>query len=151
MKSCFASVMIITQKFNEDFLHDGEWYYQAMGIKGHDGIDVKPKDNRDWRMFSVFGGIVIEKRFHSIYGNRIAIWNKEKKIIEYHNHLGLFCPSVSLGDNIKKRTYLGMMGETGKVFGAHNHFAISIANNKGERINRQNGYFGYVDPIPFLE
>ncbi len=172
MLSCFSSPIKITQEFGNDFYINSvgkiisinqynnlveimkkqyRLYYKSMGIDGHDGLDVVPEDTKDWRIFSVWGGVVIEKKFHNIYGNRISIWNKYNYTIEYHNHLGIFCPSVNVGDVIKKGTYLGMMGQTGKVFGAHNHFAIAKSDNKGNRINRQNGFFGYVSPIPFLE
>jgi len=150
MKSCFNSEMRITQVFGNDFIVNGKLYYQSMGIKGHDGIDVIPKDLKDIRIYNIFGGIVVEKYFHIIYGNRIAIWNKDKNIIEYHNHLAEIDKNIQINDYISEHTYLGLMGNTGKVFGAHNHYAIARSNDKGERIGRDNGFFGYIDPLPFL-
>ncbi len=149
MKSCFNSGMIITQMFGNDFLINGKLYYRNMGIKGHDGLDAIPKDKLDLRVFNIFSGVIMIKQLHPIYGNRISIWNKQKGILEFHNHLESFT-AIKIGELIESQICIGIMGATGKVFGAHNHFAISKADEKGNRINRDNGYFGYIDPLPFL-
>jgi murein DD-endopeptidase MepM/ murein hydrolase activator NlpD len=150
MKSCFYSGMVITQSFGNDFKVNGKLYYKSMGINGHDGIDVVPKNKSDIRIFNIHSGIIMMLTLHPIYGNRISIWNKEKGILEFHNHMANFNKELKVGDTITEETYLGEMGATGKVFGAHNHFAISKADENGIRINRDNGYFGFIDPIPFL-
>jgi hypothetical protein len=125
-------------------------YYKSMGIDGHDGLDLVPFDKKDLSIFNLWEGILMIKQLHPIYGNRIAIWNPETNLTEYHNHMEKFLINANIGDKIKSRTLLGIMGKTGAVFGAHNHFAIAKTDSQGNRINRDNGYFGYVDPLPYL-
>lgn len=151
MKSCFNSAIRITQVFGNDFLVNGNLYYKSMGINGHDGLDIVPIDKSDFKMYNIFKGIIVLKEFHKIYGNRIGIWVPEKRVIEYHNHMEEFNSEIKIKDMLNEKTYIGIMGQTGKVFGAHDHFAIARANEKGIRINRNNGYFGYIDPLPFLK
>jgi murein DD-endopeptidase MepM/ murein hydrolase activator NlpD len=140
-----------TQLFGNDFKVNGKLYYKSMGIKGHDGLDAVPQDRSDLRIYNFFPGIVILKFLHKVYGNRIAIWNPETNLIEYHNHLSEFNFDVKIGDIIEARTLLGKMGKTGKVFGAHDHIAFAESDESGKRINRTNGYFGYIDPVPILK
>lgn len=152
MKSCFNSEMVITQIFGNDFWVNDKLYYKSMGIKGHDGLDVIPKDKTDLTILSIWQGILMIKELHNIYGNRIAIWNPETNLTEYHNHLSKFLiDAANIGDKINAGTPIGIMGATGKVFGAHNHFAIAKTDNNGNRINRNNGYFGYIDPMLYLK
>ena len=58
---------------------------------------------------------------------------------------------IKVNDKLEVRTLLGVMGNTGKVFGAHNHLAFAKSDDSGNRINRDNGYFGYINPLPILE
>lgn len=151
MKTCFNSNIKITQIFGNDFKIKGKLYYKSMGLKGHNGLDIVPKDKKDLRIYSFFSGIIIMKYFHKIYGNRIGIWDPTTKLIEYHNHLKEFNFDIKINDKIQKGSYLGILGETGKVFGAHDHLAFANSDDKGERINRDNGYFGYIDPLPIIK
>ena len=120
-------------------------------MKGHNGLDIVPKDRKDCRIYSLFEGILIAKYSHKLYGNRIVIWNPKTKLIEYHNHLESFNFDIKVNDKLEVRTLLGVMGNTGKVFGAHNHLAFAKSDDSGNRINRDNGYFGYINPLPILE
>lgn len=151
MKSCFSSPMHITQDFGNDFLVDGKLYYKSMGIDGHDGLDAIPENKKDCVIYSIWNGILMIKMLHPIYGYRIAIWNSETNLTEYHNHMERFILNSNIGDKINAGTKLGFMGASGKVFGGHNHFAMSKTDNQGNRINRGNGYFGYINPTPYLK
>lgn len=170
MKSCFTSNIRITQLFGNDFYFYGrkaiskkeysqlenaekiryKLYYKQYGMKGHNGLDIVPTDNDDLRLYSLFDGILIAKYFHKLYGNRIVIWNPDRKLIEYHNHLKDFNFDIKINNKLEARTLLGTMGSTGKVFGAHDHLAFAKSDDSGNRINRGNGYFGYIDPLPLL-
>ena len=52
---------------------------------------------------------------------------------------------------IKERTYIGKMGNTGGSFGAHNHYGMSIVDDRCFRTNLKNGYAGWINPISFLQ
>jgi len=150
MKTCFASELVITQVFGNDFMHNNKLYYAQYGIKGHNGLDVIPKDKKDLRIFNFFEGKILKIEKHATYGNRICIWNKSTKLAEYHNHLQSFNPVLKVGQHVKSGTLLGFMGNTGKSFGPHDHIGFVETDEKGYRVNKDNGYLGWIDPLPLL-
>lgn len=150
MKSCFKSPIVITQLFGKEFMYHGEPYYASYGLKGHNGLDVKPSDV-DWSIYNILSGKIIILEFNKTYGNRVGIWNEEKKLVEVHNHLEFYNPALKMGLVIESKTFVGKMDTTGFSLGAHNHYAMYQTDEKGNRINLDNGYKGWIDPLPFLK
>jgi murein DD-endopeptidase MepM/ murein hydrolase activator NlpD len=149
MLSCFTTPIIITQEFGKDFLRNGNYYYKQFGLLGHNGLDVVPSGD-DIGIYNFFSGKIIKIEYHVAYGNRIVIWNKETRLMEYHNHLKFVNKQLVSGNLITACTYLGDMGNTGKSFGAHDHIAFRKTTEKGYITNLENGYNGYVNPVDYL-
>ena len=152
MKSIFNSNMIITQFFGVDFEYpsgSGKKYYKNnYNMNGHNGIDVIP-DNEDWRVYNIFSGQVIYAGVHESYGKRVGIWNKQKNICEWFNHLEKI--EVNLNEYISEDICIGLMGNSGQSMGAHVHYQISKVDENCNRVEYNNGFFGYTDPLPYLE
>jgi hypothetical protein len=163
MLTCFNSKIKITQKFgNELYFLKGTKklvskgtsnsyaHYAQFNLLGHNGLDCVPIFKKDLRMFNFFKGKIIKLENHKAYGNRIVIWNKEKRLMEYHCHMSRLNNHLKTGQMIEARTLIGYMGNTGISTGPHNHIAFRETNEKGYIINLDNGYNGYIDPLKII-
>jgi murein DD-endopeptidase MepM/ murein hydrolase activator NlpD len=165
MDSCFYSEMIITQKFGADFIwnevypNDAEhpnwknklFYKDICKIAGHNGLDVVPKNKNNLSVLTFNTGNIIFSSYVDGYGYRIGIWNKELKIVEFHNHLEHIQLGINIGDLIKEKTKIGIMGNTGiKGMAKHNHIAFCQVNDLCQRLNMDNGFNGWLDPLLFI-
>jgi murein DD-endopeptidase MepM/ murein hydrolase activator NlpD len=163
MLSCFNSEIKITQRFgNELYFVKGSLktvtkntpgayaYYAQFGLNGHNGLDGVPGDRSDIRMYNFFGGKIIKIGFHKAYGNRIVLWNKNKKLMEYHCHMIRLNPDLKVGHTILPGTLIGEMGTTGFSTGPHDHLAFRETDEKGYIVNLDNGYNGYVNPLRYI-
>lgn len=149
MDSCFNGPMRITQTFGNKLMVNGKDYYAQWNLKGHNGIDVVPMED-DWNIYNYLSGKILKIEYNNTYGNRILIWNKKEKLIEYHNHMEYVNKQLVVGQHIDAKTLIGKMGNTGKSFGAHDHIAMVETDSKGYRINRDNGYNGWIDPCLYI-
>ncbi len=155
----FNSFYIITQKFGNDFPdpQTGKSYYQSnFGFAGHNGIDLIPHDIlTDKQVYNVHNGIVMFAGWDTGYGNRIKIWIKELGICEYYCHLALIESNIKEGVELKERTLLGIIGNTGASMGVHLHYQICQVDKNCKKlntiINNKNCIQGYIDPTSFLK
>ena len=81
-------------------------------------------------------------------GARLAALVHDDRIAFQYCHLA--SNSVNLGDIVVKDQPIGIMGKTGNTSGAHLHLNLFETDVNGIRLNRDNGYFGGIDPLPFL-
>jgi murein DD-endopeptidase MepM/ murein hydrolase activator NlpD len=164
MLTCFNSKIRVTQKFgNELYFIKGKKkpvskntsgayaYYAQFNLLGHNGLDGVPFDRTDLRMFNFFKGKIIKMENHEAYGNRIVLWNKKTKLMEYHCHMLRLNNSLKVGQVIKTGTLIGYMGSTGYSTGPHDHMAFRATDAKGYIVNRDNGYNGYIDPLKVID
>lgn len=149
MLSCFNSPMRITQDFGNKLIKNGKEYYKQFGLEGHNGIDIIPA-GKERGIYNFFSGKILKLKYSGAYGNRIVIWNKETQLSESHNHLDYFNKELEVGQYIESGTYLGEMGQSGKVFGAHDHVEFKETTANGYVINIDNGYKGGVDPLFYI-
>lgn len=161
MLSCFKVPMRITQYFGSELIINGKPYYKQFGLKGHNGLDVVPIDRTiQPDIYNFFEGRIVKvEKNHKTYGNRIWIYNEERKIIECHNHMKFLNPDLQFYMDIGNNVFLGIMGNTGGSFGAHNHIGIYQVNEKcfskhGEvikKLNDNNGFGGAIDPMIYIK
>lgn len=136
----------ITQRFAEN-----PQMYSRYGMKGHNGVDFRtrfvdsPLAHRD--VFAAKDGVVIEvgNQGKAGYGMFIRIQHyKEEQTIYGH----LSSQDVKLGQRVVCGQKIGVTGNTGASTGSHLHFGFRPYNWK---TLYNNGYKGYVDPLPFLK
>lgn len=146
MRSPFRSKFRITQGFGEN-----PDYYKRFGLLAHEGIDIVPT-GKVWDVLCLENGIVVKDEDNSrsgAYGIYVTIWHPSLKKATQYCHLK--SNLVSLGERVEKRQKIGVMGSTGNVTGAHVHLNLFQTSKEGYRLNRNNGYLGGIDPLPFLE
>lgn len=98
----------------------------------HNGLDIAAPEGTDVR--AVAGGTVIEAGDFFFSGNMVYI-DHGQGLISLYAHLSRI--DVKPGDVLRRGDVLGAVGQTGRVTGAHLHFAVMT-----------NGVL--VDPVYFL-
>jgi len=144
----FNSPFRITQEFgvNED-------YYKKWGLKGHEGLDVVPTSS-DWTIFSLpwKGKVVKDIDMASRGGNYgifCTIWYPD--INEAWQYCHESANKVWVGQDLAPGAPIGTMGSTGNSTGAHLHVNRFEVDSRGYRLNKNNGFMGGIDPLPFLQ
>jgi hypothetical protein len=143
----FKSGYKITQVFgnNPD-------YYKQFGFAGHEGIDLVPNTKGDNDLYCVEGGEVlrdVDDPKSGAYGIHVVIWNKERQRAIWYCHLD--SDTTSLGQMVKAGDRIGVMGGTGNVTGPHLHLNVRPTDANKNVLNPNNGYKGFVDPLPILK
>lgn len=146
MRKLFRSQHRQTQGFGEN-----PQYYGKFGLKGHEGGDYVPTGS-DWTVYALEDGIVVkdeDNKKSGAYGVYVTILHPTIKKATQYCHLEYNL--VDNGQQVKKGQALGKMGATGNTSGAHVHLNFFNVDDNGVRLNRDNGYLGGTDPLPFLE
>jgi hypothetical protein len=147
MLKIFNSPFRVTQKFGAR-----PEYYKQFGLMGHEGLDIVPTGS-DWTIFSMpYKGIVVKDvdmgDKGGAYGIHNTIWYPDiKKAFEYCH---LASNRIYLDQEISPTSPIGIMGGTGNVTGPHLHLNMFEVDERGYRQNKNNGYLGGIDPLPFL-
>lgn len=153
MKKLFDEPILITQKFSEN-----PDYYSQWGFKGHEGIDCIPQSGQgtNVKVYAIGSGIVVRDTDNLLqdppnrnYGKKVVILNQDTRRGWWYCHLE--SNRVTLGQKIEEGEWIGIMGETGNSTGKHVHLAVRETDASGDAINTDNGYKGFIDPLPFLE
>lgn len=126
---------VITQRFGEN--PDA---YQRFGLPGHNGVDFATPLRSEIQ--AVDDGVVTTVQFDQVgFGHYVKITHRWGESLYAH----LSDSNVNIGWVIKKGDVFADSGNTGNSDGPHLHFGI-----RPYPLNTQNGYNGYVDPLPFL-
>jgi len=123
-----------------------ETLYQSLGLKGHNGLDIPLKSGEE--ILASHDGVVVYLSNDPMVGLGIKIWNEvdNYKTIYWHNKLNL----VNKGQNVKAGEVIAYGDNTGLSSGDHLHYGLKLTDDKGNTINRDNGFNGAIDPIPHL-
>lgn len=143
----FSCPFRITQKFGAR-----PQYYKQFGLKGHEGLDCTPTCS-DLTVFSLpYKGKVVKDidmaEKGKNYGILTTIWYPE--ISEAWMYCHLSSNKVYEGQELPPSSPIGTMGATGNTTGPHLHLNRFKVDARGYRLNRDNGYLGGIDPLPFL-
>lgn len=150
MLDCPIESPRITQPFGGD-----KPTYSNFGLDGHDGIDMTgPISGILVPIHAPFDGIVTDvgdqgKKGYGMYVRiRSAGPNKDGNWREcVFGHLS--AKTVFKGDRVNLGDAFATMGNTGFSFGAHLHWGLRFLDKNFSIINYGNGYFGYVNPLPW--
>lgn len=150
MRKVFRSKFKITQTFANKLIIDGKEYYKQWGLSGHEGLDLVPT-GIDWDIHALEGGVVVkdEDVGRNNYGKYLTIWSPAINKATQYCHLNE--NYFKLGDKVKREDKIGRMGDSGNTFGAHLHLNLFNVDENGYRLNKDNGYLGGIDPLPFIK
>ena len=143
----FKSGYKITQGFNTN-----PSYYAQFGLKGHEGIDIIPNQNTDVDIMCLSDGAVVKDEDSprsGAYGIYVTIWHRGVNKATQYCHLQ--SNTLKLGDIVEKGQIIGKMGSTGNSTGPHLHLNLFETDINGYRLNKDNGYMGGIDPLPFIK
>lgn len=137
--------LVCTQRFGER----PDFYAPLGSPKGHNGIDLRTRDvanpnNYKKPVYAVLEGTVseaTENQWNGMYV-RIAHTNGYESV-----YLHLSSLSVAKDQKVVVGAKIGVSGNTGAASEApHLHFGYRPTS-----YNKDNGYMGYVDPLPFFK
>ena len=118
--------------------------YKQFGYKGHNGIDwAIPNGNQIVASHS--GEVIRVENDSNGYGIHIRLWNRENKFATIYAHLQKAL--VNLGQKVVCGQLIGISNNTGFSTGPHLHFGVCKTDENGYRINRDNGYGGWINPL----
>ncbi len=123
--------------------------YAKYGLKAHNGIDLRTRFidsplGRRYVTAAAPGIVEVTRADAGGYGTHIRLRHPDGSMTIYGH---LTKSYVSQKQVVKAGQRIGLTGNTGASTGPHLHFEYRPA---GWEKNTKNGYFGAVDPIPFL-
>jgi murein DD-endopeptidase MepM/ murein hydrolase activator NlpD len=125
----------ITQDFAE---HPEK--YATFGINGHNGVDFAVPLNQ--KIQAVDDGVVVKRAYDEKgFGNYIKVGHEWGETL-YAHLIGI---DVVEGDEVRQEQVIGWSGNSGNSSGPHLHFGV-----RPYPLKTDNGYNGYVDPLPYL-
>lgn len=124
--------------------------YAQFGMAGHNGVDFRTRftDSPMGRRYTVavLPGKVTEEGYQPTgYGHFVRLEHEGGTQTIYGHHTKNY---VKVGDVVEQGQRIGLTGNTGFSSGPHLHFGYRPL---GWKKNYNNGFKGYVDPLPFLE
>jgi len=132
---------------SQDFGHVGQlqYQYEKWGLKGHNGVDIVIYSGDS--IHASHDGIVKIQPIDSEGGVGVDIWNKEGYKTRYWHLLNVVAED---GQEVKQGDLIAYGDNTGFSTGSHLHWGFKLTNTKGQTINLDNGYYGSIDPKPYL-
>jgi len=144
----------VTQGFGENLLP----IYEEKGMKGHNGIDYSSKHGQNLYWNCDLKGYVYQHHVDSAGGIGLDIItiDKDGKIYKFRFwHLKENSWVAPIGSWVDTGDLIGHADNTGRSTGDHLHFGLKpqIEDENGNYKNSQsgNGYFGAIDPSPFIK
>lgn len=119
--------------------------YSFMGLVGHNGLDIG-LENGD-PVFASHDGTATFSQDQS-KGLGVVVQTDGYKTIYWH----LLSSPHKLGESwqVKAGDLIGWGDSTGFSTGPHLHYGLKLLDNAGNVLNRDNGYDGAIDPLPYL-
>lgn len=118
------------------------WYYIQFGLAGHEGVDWATPVGR--KLLCPFAkGYVLRSGWDKNYGFYTVIWDSVQKCAVWYCHQSRI--DVKAGQSLNRGVVVGLTGATGNVTGAHLHCNFVETDGSGNRLNRFNGYQGFLN------
>ena len=139
----------VSQKFGVNF-DTYKWIkdYKGNSIKGHNGIDFGYGGKNGVELLNPFpnGNEIVCTRVgydKKGYGYYCRLWDKTQGFVILYAH----CQEIKVkqGDKIHFQQLVALGDNTGWSTGPHLHAGGYKVDNKGNKLNRDNGYDGWVD------
>ncbi|MBI5465058.1 peptidoglycan DD-metalloendopeptidase family protein [Candidatus Gottesmanbacteria bacterium] len=113
--------------------------FQEWGIIGHHGLDFALTEGTE--VLAVDSGKIIQSGDNGDFGISITMQHPWGQSLYSH----LKETKVNQDQEVQAGNLIGLSGQTGSAYGAHLHFGI-----KPSSPDQNNGYLGFIDPIPYL-
>lgn len=143
----------INQWFGEEFYGEAypHGFYSALGMRGHNGVDLRVSTGKE--VFAIHDGVVKFAGGDSGYGINILLQAKDLGTGKFYQTVyGHLCDVVVKAyEAVHAGDIIGHADNTGMSTGAHLHFGLRFMNHDFSVENYNNGYFGWVDPKPYME
>lgn len=148
----------------------GQSFYQSIGLRGHNGIDIAGLTGADIYHSATFdgwmktetdrmGGIGVDVVSHSplFFAGPIPpeLQNTAETVPGGFQHYvkmrywHLHAPVGHDRKRVRCGDIIGLMGNTGASSNTHAHFAPKWCDRNGNGVGKANGYFGAFDPTPY--
>jgi len=134
----------VTQPFGVNYVG----FYQRLGLIAHNGTDFRARNGCP--ILASHDGVVTYAGRDSAGGIGIKVFNRDYRCetFYYHNKKNI----AKKDQSVKAGEVIALADNTGKYTTAdHLHFALYKTDIDGNRLNRNNGYNGAIDPTEFFE
>lgn len=119
-------------------------YYSQFNLAGHEGIDFGTPNGTP--ILAPFNGTILRDTFNDKdYGNFTVVWDKNQLCAVWFCHLQDVTTKV--GDIVTKGQVIGHTDNTGNTTGPHLHFNFVETDTSGNRLNKDNGYQGFLNAL----
>lgn len=120
-------------------------YYRRFGLAGHEGVDFATPTGV--RLVCPFErGIVLRASFSAKdYGYFTVIWDPKQKCAVWYCHLSRIV--AGYGTSVRRGQIVGHTGNTGNSSGPHLHAGLVATDAYANRLNRGNGYQGFLNML----
>lgn len=138
--------------------------YGPLGLPGgHEGADLRAPMGAN--VYAAAAGVVTEVILPTVPYDPVTKKDPYGKHVRIkHNAGGQLCKTVyahlqaalvNVGDTVTAGQLIGRSDATGNVrptgaAGSHVHFGLYFVDEQGNRLNADNGYRGYQDPMLYL-
>lgn len=116
--------------------------YRKYGLSGHNGLDLRVKVGEP--VYAICNGVIEHKNDPSGYGTYVKLTSTARGTVYIYAHLSGY--GTNNGATVKKGDIVGYGGNTGFSTAPHLHFEVRPPSGV-----KTNGYFGAVDPLPFIQ
>jgi murein DD-endopeptidase MepM/ murein hydrolase activator NlpD len=133
--------------FITQYFWENPQMYAQFWWKGHNGIDFRCNEEN---IFATHPWIVTAIEDTKGYGKHVKIkrmmndWWYET----IYAHLSKIY--VKTGDFVTSKQVIGKSGNTGNSTWPHLHLSLMFYNPDGTIKDKNNGYWGFVDPLPYF-
>ncbi len=128
--------------FRKDWPCD-KTFYQMLGVQAHNGVDLPCSTGTE--VFSPTDGTVSEISNDTASGLGVVVFDPIQKVKSVLWHF--LTNYKKVGDVVKCGDLIGLSNNTGYSKGPHLHWGLKLTDEKGNSLDKENGYLGAIDPL----
>lgn len=140
IKDLFIGNFRISQLFGKN-----PQMYAKFGLKGHNGIDFATPTGTQLVCCFDEAEVITAEDDKTGYGKHIKLWDKKQQIVAIYGHCKELL--VKVGDRVKFGNLIAISNNTGFSTGPHLHFGVCKVDKNCKRLNTNNGYSGWINPL----